>query len=222
MRKILCGVVVLMGFTATAEASTYVWKDNVNGFTFSFPDSWRIQTEDVPTTRLRIAGPIGEDFATCRVKAEKDGRLQIYPKHLMTEAVDETLDRSFWEHEVAEHENATITDYRAPASLGGKGDATAIKASFVQANGSGKMNMYGEMIGSIYADTRYVVSCSSRMEVFEQYAPVFATIMGSVDLATKYHPFATGYYRDFLADPQLTLPRTKPGTIYRKNSFFWE
>ena len=221
MRKILFSAILLLAFTGTARATSdsFVWKDNVNGFTFSFPDSWGIQTDDEPTTRVRIAGPLNEDLATCRVKAEKDGRLKIYPKHLMTEAVDETLNRDFWEGEVTEHNNAKITDYRAPASLSGKGDATAIKSSFVQSDGSRKVNMYSESIASIYGDTRFVVSCSSKAEQFQKYAPVFATIMGSVDLHDRYHPFATGYYRDFLADPVLVLPRTKPGTIYEKNMF---
>jgi hypothetical protein len=89
----------------------------------------------------------------------------------------------------------------------------------VQKGEHGRMNMHGVMIGSIYGDTRYVVSCSSRANVYEKYAPVFASIMGSVDLKSKYHPFATGYYRDFLADPVLTLPRAKPGTIFPKNAF---
>jgi len=221
MRKLFFTVMLVMGFASAAQATSnsYVWKDGVNGFTFSFPDSWGVQTADSPTTRVRIAGPLNEDFATCRVKAEKDGRLKIYPKHLMSEAVYETLGRDFWEKEVASQDNATITDIRGPASLGGKGDATAIKESFVQDSGNGKINMYGEQIGSIYGDTRYVVSCSSRLEQFQKYAPVFATIMGSVDLDPRYHPFATGYYRDFLADPQLALPRTKPGTIIPKNQF---
>ena len=221
MRKILLGIVIMMGFASPAQATSdsFVWKDSVNGFTFSFPDSWGLQTVDSPTTRVRIAGPLNQDFATCRIKAEKDGRLKIYPKHLMEEAVYETLDRNFWEREVADHQNANITDLRAPASLGGKGDATAIKESFVQDTGKGKINMYGERIASIYGDTRYVVSCSSKLDQFEKYAPLFATIMGSVDFDTRYHPFATGYYRDFLADPKLTLPRTKPGTIFPKNAF---
>ena len=221
MRKILFTVMLVMGFAGAAQATSdsFVWKDTGNGFTFSFPDSWGVQTVDSPTTRIRIAGPLNHDFATCRVKAEKDGRLKIYPKHLMSEAVYETLDRSFWENEIADHQNAVLTDIRGPASLGGKGDATAIKETFVQDTGNGKINMYGESIGSIYGDTRYVVSCSSRLEMFERYAPLFATIMGSVDLDTRYHPFATGYYRDFLADPQLKLPRTKPGTITPKNEF---
>ena len=212
---------ILTGFAATAQATSdsFVWKDPVNGFTFSFPDSWGVQTADSPTTRIRISGPLNQDFATCRVKAEKDGRLKIYPKHLMEEAVYETLDRDFWEHEIADHDNAVLTDIRGPASLGGKGDATAIKETFVQDTGHERINMYGESIGSIYGDTRYVVSCSSKLEQFKKYAPVFATIMGSVDLDTRYHPFATGYYRDFLADPKLMLPRTKPGTIYPKGTF---
>ena len=223
MRKMLSvvgvGALIAIGFSGAAAAGTFVWQDKANDFTFSFPDSWTVQTGDVPTTAVRIAGPIAEDFATCRVKAEKDGRLKIYPKRLMTRAVKGTLDRGFWDNEVARHESAVVTDYRAPASLGGKGDATAIKTFFVQEGGKGKMEMYGAMIGSIYADTRYIVSCSARLEEFKKYAPLFASIMGSVELDAKYHPFAIGYYRDFLMDSQLLLPRTKPGTIHPKEDF---
>ena len=223
MRKIIgifgLGALMIVGFSSVATASIYVWKDNVNGYTFSFPDSWTMQTNDSPTTRIRIAGPIAEDFATCRVKAEKDGRLKIYPKYLMTKAVTATLDRTFWKQELAGHEKFVITDYFVPASLGSHGDATAIRTSFVQDSGNGKMDMYGEMIGSIYGDTRYIVSCTSKVAEFKKYAPVFASIMASVEFSSKYHPFAVGYYRDFLADPKLKLPRTKPGTIVPKSEF---
>src|SRR5258708_6021402 len=117
MRKILFGIVMIMGFATAAQATSnsFVWKDPVNGFTFSFPDSWGVQTADSPSTRIRIAGPLNEDFATCRIKAEKDGRLKIYPKHLREEAVYETLDRKFWENETGAHDNATIPDIRGPA-----------------------------------------------------------------------------------------------------------
>jgi hypothetical protein len=213
------GTFIVIGLSGAAAASTFVWTDKVDGFAFSFPDSWTIQTEDVPTTKIRIAGPVGEDFATCRVKAEKDGRLKIYPKPLMAEAVLETLDRNFWEHEVGQYENAIVADYYAPAGLGGLGDATAAKASFVQESGAGKMDMYGSMIGSIYGDTRYTVSCSSRLEEYKKYAPVFGSIMGSVELAPKYHPFAVGNYRNFLVDPKVIFPRTKPGTVHPKSDF---
>jgi hypothetical protein len=211
---------ILMTFGSAAEASVYVWKDDVNGFTFSFPDSWHVQTSDTPTTRIRIAGPVGQDFATCRVKAEQDGRLKIYPKRLMTDAVEETLNEDFWQGEVAQYESASIHDFRSPASMGGKGDATAIRASYLESKGKEKMTMHSAMLGSIYGDTRYIVSCASKAEVYEKYAPLFATIIGSINLDAKYFPFATGYYRNFLADPKLMLPRSKPGTNFPKNRFF--
>jgi len=222
MKKIfsVIGISLLVAAGAgVAHADTFVWKDQTNGFTFSFPDSWTIQSVDQPTTRIRIAGPIGEDWATCRVKAEKDGRLKIYPKRLMTEAVKETLDKDFWDHEVAEHEGGTVMQYRAPTGLGSKGDATAVRHAFYQDTDSAQTPMFGEMIGSIYGDMRYVISCSSKAAEFEKYAPVFASIMGSMDFDSKYHPFATGYYRDFLSDPKLVLPRTKPGTITERQWF---
>ena len=210
-----------MGFASAAQATSnsFVWQDPVHGFTFSFPDSWGVQTADSPSTRVRIAGPLNEDHATCRVKAEKDGRLKIYPKRLMDEAVYETLGREFWEHEIGDHDNAIITDIRGPAGMGGKGDATAIREAFVVDTGKEVINMYGQQIASIYGDTRYVVSCSSKLEVFNRYAPLFGTIMGSIDLDTQYHPYAVGYYRDFLMDPKLVLPRSKPGTITPKSRF---
>lgn len=219
MRKILFGAIFLMSLSAPAAASTYVWKDDVNGFSFSFPDSWTVQTEEGPSTRIRIAGPLKEDAATCRVKSAQDGRLKIYPKHLMTQAVKETLGPDFWEGEIAEFNNAQITSYRAPAGMGDKGDATAIKAAYTQNDGTQNLNMYSASIASIYGDTRYVMSCASRADQYSKYAPLFATIMASVDFDARYHPFATGYYRDFLADPQLLLPRTKPGTIHEREEF---
>ncbi len=228
MRKKILGLTIMTGIavatllnavTARATSDAFVWKDAKYGYTFSFPDSWGIQTKETPDMRIRIAGPINADWATCSIQVKKDGRLQIYPKRLMTQAVDDTLNKTFWTRQVGEHDNAVIRDYIAPASLGGRGDATAIKETFVQDTGNGKINMYGEQIASIYGNMRYVASCSARIDQYNKYAPLFASIMGSVQLASRYAPFATGYYRDFLSDGHLALPRTKPGTIYIKNSF---
>lgn len=213
------GFILALGHATAAQASYYVWEDKVHGFKFTFPDSWTLQTPDQASVVVRISGPVGEDFATCRVKAAEDGRLKIYPKPLMTEGVNETLTRDFWENEVGQYENPVITEYYAPAGIGGQGDATAIKTSFVLNTGAANRNMYGSMIGSIYGDTRYTVACSSTLETYEQYAPVFSTIMSSVEIDKRYHPYAVGYYRNFLADPKVLLPRSKPGTVDPKNKF---
>ncbi len=220
MRKIFSAVVLgaLIGaFASQAEASTFVWKDAPNGYTVSFPDTWRIQTEDEPTTRLRIAAPIKEDMATCRVQVEPDGRLKVYPKRLVDEAVVATFDRSFWEGEIARFEDAEMTGFYAPASISGKGDATATSFSYNQDMGDGnKVAMYGIMIGGIYGDSRYVLNCSSKREAYERWVDLFASVMDSVEFDDRYHPFATGYYRAFLNDPKLVLPRSKPGTISKR------
>src|SRR5205823_5506560 len=152
-----------------------------------------------PNTRVRIAGPIGEDFATCSVKTEKDGRLKIYPRDLMAKMVSRTLDSEFWEHEVGQYEKGTVLDFYPMTGSRDHVDAITAKVSFVQDNGTEKMDMSGTMVGTIYGDTRYVVSCSSRQEAFRLYDPIFVKITRSVVLAEKYHPFATGYYRNFTA-----------------------
>lgn len=212
MKKILIAAVLTVLFSGAAQADTYVWKDKENGFTLSFPDSWTIQTVDTPSTRLRIAGPVWEDAATCRVKAEKDGRAKIYPKELMMQAVYEKLDRAFWEHEVNQYQSAVVTDYIGPSNVGGQGDATAIKAYFVQDNGAGKQAMYGDMVGTLYGDTRYVVGCTCKASEYQKYATLFTSIMQSIQLEAKYHPFVEGYYRNFLIDKRVIVPNGNPGT----------
>jgi hypothetical protein len=207
---VLCAVLT----PAAAFASTIVWKDPVEGFTMAYPDSWTVQTPDTPITKLRVAGPLGEDLPTCRMKVMHDGRAKIYPKGYVNKAVSHDLDRDWWEGEAAQYEDARITDFYDPASLGNKGDATAIRVMFRMSDGKNMVPMYGVMIASIYGEKRYVASCASKAEVYEKWAPVFAEVLDSVDLDSRYHPFATGYYRNFLMDPKLHLPRSKPGTAY--------
>lgn len=219
MRKFLAVAVVgmTMMLSVPAVADTFVWQDSKGDFSMSFPDTWRIQTEDTPTTALRIAGPLAEDVPTCRMQVDTDGRTKIYPKYLLDEAVVETLDQAFWEHHIGQYKQSKIAAYYAPASMSGKGDATAVKFVFTD-NG---VPMYGVMIGSIYGDKKYIASCSAKLDMYDRWAPVFASILDSVELKSKYHPFATGYYRNFLADPVLALPRVKPGSTSGMNSYWF-
>lgn len=215
MRKFAMVAAVLL-YATTAQAGSAVWKDGISGFSFSYPDSWSSQTVDTPSVKARIAGPIAEDDATCRMKAVKDGRIKIYPKKLVKVAVPEFLNREFWQSELDQYENGIITEYYAPASMGSMGDATAIKATWVQDFGAGKVVMYGTMIGSLYGDSRYVMTCSARKSAYRKYAPLFYSMMTSVKLDSQYAPFATGAYRDFLADAPVLLPHSQPGTDNRE------
>jgi hypothetical protein len=215
MKKFLAFAVIAASLVASApqaKADTFVWKDPVNDYTMSFPDVWRVQTPDDAYTRLRIAGPLGEDHAVCRMQVFHDGRVQIYPKYLLDKAVSEKLDRNFWEGRISEFNKARIINFYDPASLGDKGDATAVNIALEKNTGEGMSPMRGFMIGSIYGKDRFEVTCYSKADVYERWADLFLSIIDSVQLESKYHPFPTGYYRGFLNDPKLQLPTDKPGT----------
>ncbi len=202
----------LLAHTGAAKADTFVWKDVKSGYTASFPDSWNMKTDDAPNTVLRIVGPLQEDWASCKIKVDHDGRALIYPKKYVDEYVGSTLNRDFWEQETGQFRNAEIKDFYAPASLGDKGDATAIHVAYKQDNGNRQLiPMYGMMVASLYNDKLYVASCSARHEEYAKYATLFGSILDSIQLDDRYHPFYTGYYRNFLMDPKFVLPRSKPG-----------
>jgi len=221
-RAAVVAAALVIGFSPVAKADTFVWKDAPHGYTISFPDSWTMQTGDSPSTRIRIAGPLAEEIPTCRLQVQPDGRLKIYPKRLTDEAVVNTLAQDYWEKETGQYLDAEITAFYSPAGLGDKGDATAIQVAFKQMDQKGNpINMHGVMISSVYGGKRYVGSCSSRAENYNRWAGLFMSILGSVQFDDRYHPFPTGYYRNFLMDEKLHLPRIKPGTVSTKNKVFF-
>ncbi len=214
-------VAFMVGMSPAAKADTFVWKDIPNGYTISFPDSWTMQTEDSPSTRIRVAGPLAQELPTCRLQVQDDGRLKIYPKKYVDEAVVNTLAREYWEKETGQYLEPEITAFFSPAGLGDKGDATAIQLAFKQKDGSGQLvNMHGVMISSIYGGKRYVGSCSSRAENYNRWSSLFMSILGSVQFDDRYHPFATGYYRNFLLDKKYFPTRIKPGTVNTNAQLF--
>jgi hypothetical protein len=214
MRRFVLTALFTTAFATAALASVFVWQDPKGDFSISFPDEWHLQTVDGPDTHVRIAGPLAEDRASCKVQVTEDGRLKVYPKRLTDEAVAQTLDMRFWEVQAAEHDNVRISDFYVPASLGDKGDASAVRVAFTADDGKDKnAKMYGAMLASVYGGKLYVASCSSRHDMYPRYAPIFGEILDSIMLKSKYHIFPTGYYRNFLMDPKLILPRSKPGTV---------
>lgn len=220
MLKFLSVVLMVAGLSGAAEASSFVWKDGPGAFTFSFPDSWTVQTEDSPATRIRIAGPIGEDLATCRIQTEHDGRLKIYPQDMLGKAINSTLDARFWQDEAGRYNHGSVLGMYTLSSDSQNVNAVGARIYFVQEGPEGKKGMLASVIGTIYGDTRYVASCSAVDDAFNKYDAVFNNIMSSVMLDARYAPFATGYYRDFLGDPKSYLPRSGRGTIVPMNELY--
>ena len=207
MRVLVFALALLACGMGSAQADTFVWQDPKGDFTMSFPDTWRVQTPDTPSTMLLVAGPVAPDKEHCRMMVQRDGRANIYPKRLLDEAVDDYLTEDFYRGQIGQYDDAQITVYYPSTSLGDKGDATAARYVY---NDNGTP-MYGMMMGSLYGGNRYVVSCAADSRKYERWAGLFASIIGSVQLKDKYHPFAIGYYRDFLADPKLVLQRLVTG-----------
>ena len=99
-------VSVLVGGTASAD--TYVYHDPDYDFSASFADTWRKQTPDTATTRLRVSPVTGVDMVSCRVKVEDDGRALIYPERYMDEAVPLILNEEYWDRELGQFENSRL------------------------------------------------------------------------------------------------------------------
>lgn len=226
LRRSIFIIIVLLGCfggSSESKANFYVWQDENGDYSLSFPDTWDLQTSVNPDSSIRISAPIAEDLASCSVENFLDGRLKIYPKKLMATAVEQYMGRDFWEDKIARYNDAKISEYYAPSIMGGRGDATAIRFSYSltdkAAKAVGDKRMYGAMIGSIYGGKQFIVECRALKQKFDTYSVLFARIMESVQLEQRYHPFAIGYYRNFLADPHLSVPSSKPGTLEHKGKF---
>ena len=68
-----------------------------------------------------------------------------------------------------------------------------------------------------------MATCSAKEELYsKRYADLFMSIIDSTELESRYHPFATGYYRNFLMDEHIHMPRSKPGTADQYQPLKWE
>jgi len=203
--------------SGVASANYFLWNDAKNDFSLSFPDNWQMQNPTGGNSRIRVMAPITEDRAQCQVDVAEDNRFNVYPKTMMTKVVEENMDKTFWEEKLAGmYKKHTLTEFYSPSIMGGNGDATAIRYYFVSDDNE---KMYGAMIGSIYGGKQYMVECKAIRDKFDKYAQLFSRVMESVQLEQKYHPFAIGYYRDFLHDRRFEELSDKPGTRYHKGKF---
>gem|GEM_PF-587434 len=220
---VLAFALSLTVFSQQAKANFYVWQDENGDYSFAFPDTWQLQNAGSPDASIRIVAPIQEDLASCSVEDFADGRLKVYPKSLTATAVEQYMNKAFWEDKIAKYIDAKITEYYAPSIMGGRGDATAIRFSYSlspkQSKDIGDERMYGAMIGSIYGGKQFIVECKALKQKFDTYSPLFVRIMESVQLEERYHPFAIGYYRDFLNDRHISNMSSKPGTLEHKGQF---
>lgn len=208
---------------SSAQASVWMYYDPVYDFSMSFPDTWRMQTVDTPTTRIRIAAPYGQDAAQCRVEATRDGRLLIYARHNLEPAVHMKLTRDYWQHKANEEADAQIHEFYKPASFG-DGDATGVIVSYEEEGPNGDMvRKRALMLSSIYGEHRYTAKCSANEDKFHEWFAIFGSIIESVEFEQRYNMVPTGFYRDFLKDDAVIFVKKDGRTDYQPllPSYYW-
>lgn len=179
----------------SAKADVFVYEDPDYDFKIMFPDDWRRMVAS-GEERFKIRPMHGEDKVSCAINVVKDGRLTIYPKKYMQTAVALTLDDSFWKYDVLpDYTNYKVMTFYAPAGLG-QGYATSLQ--WVWHDGVDPMRAMST--AAIYGDMLYRFTCMATVAAFDKWQPQFGSIFDDIRLTEKYVPYATGYYRNFLAD----------------------
>lgn len=199
LTAIVAVLATVSGGISTAQADTSVFHDPNYDFTISYPDSWDAHPSSDPSVQWQVAPPEHAGKAMCNIKAAYDGRLKIYPDRLMSKAVKNQLNDKFWHENIVQYRNIKINRF-SPSSGFGEGFATHAQFSYTENDDKKSTHMTAVTLGSIYGDTKYIMTCTAQTDAFSTWAPVFGNIMDTVTLKAKYHPVATGYYRDFLSD----------------------
>ena len=192
-----------------ALADVFLYTDNDLKFTFSVPDSWKQQTPVSPNTRVKFVAPVPEDYASCKVVAEEDGRFKIYPKRLMGKVMKEYFNADFWEKEATRRFNNPEIRFVGTSSGLDKGDASMAQVVYYMNLGEGTepVKMYAILLTSVYGDVRYTMICSSSYKSYPKWSDLFGSIISSMTLDERYVAVPTGHYRNFLADKQNPIPR---------------
>ncbi|TVQ85152.1 MAG: hypothetical protein EA357_01175 [Micavibrio sp.] len=223
------GLCLMAAAPQAAHADVLIYTDPDYKFRFSVPDTWTLGVPNLPNTRVRFVSPVPGDHAFCEVATQRDGRFQIYPKRHMHTVMAENFDAGFWQKEAARrYDNPQILRVRLPAGLD-KGDAAMAQILYdwnvaertPSAEGSGidgdVIRMRSVTLTSVYGDTRYDMTCASRLDKFHRWGELFGSIMASMTLHERYTMFPTGYYRDFLGDPPYkVIPHPGLGTSVRR------
>ncbi len=200
----LLAVITLFGTSAKAHADYFVWQDPTTGLTLSFPDTWKIVSNNEANDLITVMPPSGREHAACRVRDNQDRRYLIYPQRFSAaiQRVDVSLD--FWTNYLQEYTNPEIYNLQNGAGLG-RGFASYAVAGYDSMVQGPKMPRKALMLASLYDDDMFVIECSSHADAFDSWKSIFLSIAGSIEFKQVDHVPAAGYYRNFLADPKIVF-----------------
>jgi len=199
---VLIAALAVGSFATQARADYFVWKDEKNGLSVAYPDTWMRTSAKGVDDIMAVSAPSQSDDALCRVRVREDKRFLIYPPSMSKDVQEVAVSKDFWDHYLNEYDNVELYGYTDDAGLGrGYG---SFSVTGYDGNGYGeKTARRGIAVASIYFGKIYVVDCSAKASSFAKWQPQFLSLIGSVDFTKAHHELWSGDYRNFFNDPHL-------------------
>ena len=192
-------------FSGHAKANIFVFEDERFGITISFPDTWRVQQGNAADDVILIRQESGLANAQCQIKAHTDRRFIIYPRRYLRDILARELGPDYWTGQLSNFENAEVVDFNFLAGFG-RGDASYVKADFIDRKFIDPLEMRGIFFASIYGPVAYMAFCAAERDRFEALAPLMGSIISSVGFPKSYDETLTGDYRSFLSSGKMRYP----------------
>jgi hypothetical protein len=182
-----------------AKADYYVWADAKTGTLVSYPDDWKIINNQNPADIITLALPSKDatDKAQCKVRAEEDLRFQQFDNDARADIQRVYFSQDFWKQYLASFDRVNVTAYKDGTGLG-QGFASMMVASYTTPISEAQQQRASLLSAAHYFNRVYLVDCSSSLQSYDRYAPLFESFLKTVQFNKAYHELLVGEYRDFL------------------------
>ena len=201
MTRILLTFAIFVLSITPAKADYFLWEDSDSGLTMTFPDTWKRQQARHPNEVLRIAGPANGANPVCTVQTREDKRYTIYPADYGDAVQKTAVSIPFWQNYMTNYDDYTLDRVFDGGGLG-RWLGSYAYGSYTQTDGTAHMTRQAIMFASLYYDTLYTVECSTLNGAYDEWNPIFRSIIKSVDFKKTYHEHATGEYANFLKESE--------------------
>lgn len=188
-----------------ARADYVVWEDAKSGFTISYPDTWKIVSNQKTDDVLTIMPPSGRANVQCRMRTREDGRFKTYPSGFDPAIQKIAYGADFWQAYLGEYTNATIYQTHDGAGLG-RGYAGLAEAGYWSEIPGPFMPRKAIMFASLYNGTAYILECSSHADAYGDWRADFLSIAKSVDFKKSRDELLNGHYHNFMRDKRFLFP----------------
>ncbi|HTK85611.1 MAG TPA: hypothetical protein VL625_11060 [Patescibacteria group bacterium] len=208
IKSAILAVALLVTAGTAAKADYFVWRDAKSGMSLSFPDTWKIVTNQKPHDVVTIMAPSGRAHAACKVSVSSERRFLIYPPRFGADVQELNFNADFWDQYFKMYDDDMERQTMDDAGLG-RGWAGFTEAQYQTAVPGPWMAKRGIAFATNYFDKLYVLDCSSHRDAFADWKGAFLDIAHSIDFFPAYHQLMTGNYRNFMHEPRLDFPDIK-------------